>query len=132
MNIQQVFNQQVEVGGADAAIMEVEVMAEDGVHLVGTALGGIAMPLPHPGIKRMADNAHVGGDGGPHIVAGTELRLFFGHDDGDFGMMGANHTQGFRPTYFFNNYITNAFFLETVVSGVDACGASFFNFLICK
>lgn len=111
MHIYQVVQQVVQLGVADAAFVEAEVADEDGAYLADAAFGGIAMPLPRFAVvQRTADDADVGGDERTHIVAGMKLNLLFGHDDGDFGMTGANHTQGFRPAYIGHDYIARCLF----------------------
>ncbi|EGF52700.1 hypothetical protein HMPREF9446_02916 [Bacteroides fluxus YIT 12057] len=111
MYIQQVLYQQVELRSADTPFMVVEVVAQDGTHLPDPAFHGIAVPHHHLGVERAANDAHIGSDGSAYIVAGTELYLFVGQDDSDFGMVGTHHTQGIGPTSFRRQDVTRSFFL---------------------
>lgn len=112
MHIYQVVQQVVQLGVADAAFVKAEVAGKDGAHLADAAFGGIAMPPSRLAfVQRTADGADIGGDDCTHIIAGINLNLLFGHDDGDFGMTGANHTQGFRPAYIGHDYIARCLFL---------------------
>lgn len=67
------------------------------------------MPLPHPRIERTTDDAHHRSDSGTHVVIGKNLYLLLRQNNGDFGMIGANYAQGFRPTDMFGYDVTRLF-----------------------
>ena len=109
MHIEQVFDEQVKFLGTDAALVIMEVVAEEQPHLPDAACLGVAMPLPHPRIERTTDDAHHRSDSGTHVVTGKNLYLLLRQNNGDFGMIGANYAQGFRPTDMFGYDVTRLF-----------------------
>lgn len=109
MHIEQVFDEQVKFLGTDAALVIMEVVAEKQPHLPDAACLGVAMPLPHPRIERTTDDAHHRSDSGTHVVTGKNLYLLLRQNNGDFGMIGANYAQGFRPTDMFGYDVTRLF-----------------------
>lgn len=109
MHIEQVFDEQIKFLGTDAALVIMEVVAEEQPHLPDAACLGVAMPLPHPRIERTTDDAHHRSDSGTHVVTGKNLYLLLRKNNGDFGMIGANHAQGFRPTDMFGYDVTRLF-----------------------
>lgn len=109
MHIEQVFDEQVKFLGTDAALVIMEVVAEKQPHLPDAACLGVAMPLPHPRIERTTDDAHHRSDSGTHVVTGKKLHLLLRKNNGDFGMIGANYAQGFRPTDMFGYDVTCLF-----------------------
>lgn len=109
MHIEQVFDEQVKFLGTDAALVIMEVVAEKQPHLPDAACLGVAMPLPHPRIERTTDDAHHRSDSGTHVVTGKKLHLLLRKNNGDFGMIGANYAQGFRPTDMFGYDVTRLF-----------------------
>ena len=110
MHIEQVFDEQIKFLGTDAALVIMEVVAEEQPHLPDAACLGVAMPLPHPRIECTTDDAHHRSDGGAHVVTGKNLYLLLRKNNGDFGMIGANYAQGFRPTDMFGYDVTRLFF----------------------
>lgn len=109
MHIEQVFDEQIKFLGTDAALVIMEVVAEKQPHLPDAACLGVAMPLPHPRIERTTDDAHHRSDSGTHVVTGKNLYLLLRQNNGDFGMIGANYAQGFRPTDMFGYDVTRLF-----------------------
>lgn len=109
MHIEQVFDEQIKFLGTDAALVIMEVVAEEQPHLPDAACLGVAMPLPHPRIERTTDDAHHRSDSGTHVVTGKNLYLLLRQNNGDFGMIGANYAQGFRPTDMFGYDVTRLF-----------------------
>ena len=109
MHIEQVFDEQVKFLGTDAALVIMEVVAEEQPHLPDAACLGVAMPLPHPRIERTTDDAHHRSDSGTHVVTGKNLYLLLRQNNGDFGMIGAKYALGFRPTDMFGYDVTRLF-----------------------
>ncbi len=109
MHIEKIFEQQVKFLSADTAFVIVEVMAQKQTNLPDAACLGVAMPLPHPRIECTTDDAHHRSDGGAHVVTGKNLYLLLRKNNGDFGMIGANYAQGFRPTDMFGYDVTRLF-----------------------
>lgn len=90
---------------------------------MNTTLGSIAVPLSRFMIEGITDGINVRSNETAHIIASADLYLFFGHDDGYFGMTFAHYTHGFRPANASTDYITSCLFFDADMASCPSWGA---------
>ena len=112
----QLIQQVVQVGGADAAGVEVEIPVEGTANLADAAFGGVPVPLICSTGYRLANTCHAGSNEGAYVVATAHLNLLAGQDDGRFRMAGANHAKGFQPTDAGGYYIPSCLFFNATLA----------------
>ena len=109
MHIEQVFDEQIKFLGTDAALVIMELVVEKLTLLPDAECLCVALALTHERFVSTTDDAHHRSDSGTHVVIGKNLYLLLRQNNGDFGMIGANYAQGFRPTDMFGYDVTRLF-----------------------